>query len=513
MTTFKVDGEGCVGLNEEMSPSTPEQYHESEEIYPVARAHEFLILMRVVRVDGQDLPVMSFTTQAVGRRFRQSTGVVPLTVEIVSSSDAIITVSSTEIITLLSQKVFSIKDWEDIPVEVSALVGPKDFIYRVSQERIIMAAERREMEKELERTNKMMRLQQTTLADLVDKVGSQARIVGELQQAQSQESAVPRITSSLVTPTVVYPTPPTKSPKQPELPYFSGDLPAPKDETSFEAWIFQVRSLRLTHTDEAVRSAVISRVRGRASTVVQSKGFNAELDDMIVRLVKYFGMGVTDDELLREFHQLSQGARELVQDYGAKLECQFRRLQERFPGRYVAAQLKDRFFHGMHERLRDSMRFLYIQTSTTFEELLEASMVAEQESTTKQITKSKAVTGAVESSTSHAPTCGIVEEQLASLTQYLKSATFNGKGNGSMGKSKNKDPRQQSGGPAVTAAGPFRGDAVPVQCFKCKGWGHRYRQCGNKDWVNDDSQQGKAPGEVKPTDGAPPQVPTSRPPQ
>ena len=46
MTTFKVDGEGCVGLNEETGPSTPEQYHESEEIYPVARAHEFLILMR-----------------------------------------------------------------------------------------------------------------------------------------------------------------------------------------------------------------------------------------------------------------------------------------------------------------------------------------------------------------------------------------------------------------------------------------------------------------------------------
>ena len=179
MTTFKVDGEGCVGLNEEMGPSTPEQYHESEEILSCGQGpHEFLILMRVVRVDGQDLPVMSFTTQAVGRRFRQSTGVVPLTVEIVSSSDAIITVSSTEIVTLLSQKVFSIKDWEDIPVEVSALVGPKDFIYRVSQERIIMAAERREMEKELERTNEMMRLQQTTLADLVDKVGSQARIVG-----------------------------------------------------------------------------------------------------------------------------------------------------------------------------------------------------------------------------------------------------------------------------------------------------------------------------------------------
>ena len=108
---------------------------------------------------------------------------------------------------------------------------------------------------------------------------------------------------------------------------------------------------------------------------------------------------------------------------------------------------------------------------------------------------------------------GSVEEQLASLTQYLKSATFSGRGNGNPGKSKSKDPRQQSGGPAVSAAGPFKGDAVPVQCFKCKGWGHRYRQCGNKDWVTDDGQQGKAPGEVKPTGGAPPQGPTSQPPQ
>ena len=99
----------------------------------------------------------------------------------------------------------------------------------------------------------------------------------------------------------------------------------------------------------------------------------------------------------------------------------------------MAAQLKDRFFHGMHERLLDSMRFLYIQTSTTFEELLEASMVAEQESTTKQVAKSKAVTGVAESSTNHASTCASVEEQLVSLTQYLKSATFNGKGNSNLG--------------------------------------------------------------------------------
>ena len=50
-----------------------------------------------------------------------------------------------------------------------------------------------------------------------------------------------------------------------------------------------------------------------------------------------------------------QGHNEKVQGFGSKLECKFKILQERFPGRYAAVQLKDRFFSGMHDKMHDSM--------------------------------------------------------------------------------------------------------------------------------------------------------------
>ena len=77
---------------------------------------------------------------------------------------------------------------------------------------------------------------------------------------------------------------------------------------------------------------------------------------------------------------MSQGVHEKVQDFGSKLECKFKILQERFPGRYAAVQLKDRFFSGLQDKMRDSMRFLYMQEDCTFSKLLKAAMIAEAES-------------------------------------------------------------------------------------------------------------------------------------
>ena len=52
---------------------------------------------------------------------------------------------------------------------------------------------------------------------------------------------------------------------------------------------------------------------------------------MISHLEDRFGLGETNDTLLLEFHQMSQGVNEKVQDYGSKLECKLKILQERFP--------------------------------------------------------------------------------------------------------------------------------------------------------------------------------------
>ena len=72
-------------------------------------------------------------------------------------------------------------------------------------------------------------------------------------------------------------------------------------------------------------------------------GYETELSEMILHIEDQFGFGETNDTLLLEFHQMIQGLNEKIQDFGSKLECKFKILQERFPGRYAAVQLKDRF--------------------------------------------------------------------------------------------------------------------------------------------------------------------------
>ena len=86
------------------------------------------------------------------------------------------------------------------------------------------------------------------------------------------------------------------------------------------------------------------------------------------------------------------------------------------------------------------------------------------------LTKVKAVTVTEPNRENKASGIGLndLNEQLKSLGQYLKSATFTTKTKSS------RDPGNQSQGPDPSAAGPFQ-DCPPVQCYKCNGWGHYQR--------------------------------------
>ena len=48
------------------------------------------------------------------------------------------------------------------------------------------------------------------------------------------------------------------------LPIFLGQEPVPSTEGSIDQWLFQVEGALATHTEEAVRSAVVGSVRGAA---------------------------------------------------------------------------------------------------------------------------------------------------------------------------------------------------------------------------------------------------------
>ena len=158
----------------------------------------------------------------------------------------------------------------------------------------------------------------------------------------------------------------------PGLPLFTGSEPTPRNEGTYEQWKFQVKGMWSSCPESAVRSALITSVRGEASELVGFVGFNAPLSVILEAIDKRFGKKSTADHLQQEFFQLQQDKGEWIQHFVSRLERAFKKLQEAFPQWYGQEQLKERLFQGVNQQTRDSMRFLYMKETTTYDTLLAA---------------------------------------------------------------------------------------------------------------------------------------------
>ena len=101
---------------------------------------------------------------------------------------------------------------------------------------------------------------------------------------------------------------------------------------------------------------------------------------MIDELVERYCIMATHDTLVCEFHQLSQEHNERIREFAGRIEKVFKKLQRQIPERYPdKSLLKDRLFHGMNQHLKDSLHYLYTQSSVTYANLLQAAYAAEVE--------------------------------------------------------------------------------------------------------------------------------------
>ena len=407
---------------------------------------------------------------------------------------------------------------------------------KLCQERFEHEEQKKSMEAEVEKMQEQQQEQQDKLSELIDKVNDQVRMVGEMQQNQAalqsgsvprisrlqgqvpvhssivSSGSVPRIPSSIQTPTGVYGTMnlnphkhqghQKKNTKNPDLPIFSGETPTPKGEVEYDNYIFQLQMLRSSYTDDAIRNAIVAIVRTQAKMAIRAIGYGSSLDAMIWQLQNRFGLGETVDNLGQEFHQLMQQPKEKVGEFGGKLEYKFRLLQEKCPGRYIEDQLCDRLFHGMSDKLRDSVRFLYSQPDCDFTKLLRAAMICENEAASRASIKAKSLQVSVEDDEQVANSgIGSIREQLNQMSTILKGANFRPNNGFKSQKNDKSDVRNKLRGPGISSAGPFRKGKRQVQCHRCNGWGHYKQQCpseepakGSKEWTNLHGEETKKGG-------------------
>ena len=120
------------------------------------------------------------------------------------------------------------------------------------------------------------------MIEILEKVSNQIK---KVENARS--GSIPVIEGEYYTPSVsqMKMNKSSKLNAPPNLPIFFGQQLVPSTKGSIDQWLFQVEGALATHTEEAVRSAVIGSVRGAVRELLEFIGYAEEMS-VILRHIK-----------------------------------------------------------------------------------------------------------------------------------------------------------------------------------------------------------------------------------
>ena len=486
------------------------------------------VLMKIEKVNGDPLPESLMNPQQLNVFCVQYAGEQPYHVELLSPYEASISYREGVVIAVVAGRLMNAAIWNEIPLVVSCTLVPRERMDAIvkarenvkgawkgnmrredelseeeapSEHSSFQLKHRMEQmttrEEEMNKNMEKCMAQQQQLAQLVEGLGKQL--------SQLQIDPAPNVAGK------DFPTPgssqmqglPPMSNHQfriqtdLDLGKFSGSDPVPSNELTFEQWLSDTRAYQRQFPEFVLLPAVRKSIQGRAKSVLRNLGPEYTIDQAIKVLTREYEGVANSDVVFKEFYQLKQEKNEKVQVFSVRLREALNKLTLRFPDRVPAGDedriLCDRFFYGMKAELKGSVRHLFDSPDVSFSMLLTAARRNELEEIEQKPVRiqSKATkAGVVDKVSPRTDSINDLKEQIQELATVMKSGSANHKLNPpavnegqakkfkrANQKQKKTDAREGLTGPAANASGPFPPGQRPLQCHKCKGWGHVRRVC------------------------------------
>ena len=490
-------------LDNEQSPSTDyESIHSSPEL------HKLVLLVRICRYEQEPVGPELFTQSRI-RELCNSTKshYDPFDIELMSEYEACLTFKREVTLGMVAGELMSIEDWMGVPVVITVLILGRNKIEAIleARERHRQIVRQKEIEnggdlrvRDRELQEEKVKLEQET-QDYSGKQRNLEKIVEglseKIQKIETQPisgkgfstSSAQNFLGSFGNFTISF-----QVKADLDIGKFSGTEPVPDNELTFDQWRIDVRSYQTSVPDHILLPAARKLIVGKAQLVVRTLGPNYSVEDIIKCLAREYEGVANSDIVFKEFYQLKQERGEKVQIFSIRLRDALTNLTSRFPERVPAKDhdkmLRDRFFYGIKAEMRNSIRHLYDDEKVTFGELLMKARRNEDEEVLAKVT-SKSVSVDTEIKDG-------LEEKVDKLLAVAKSSQYNvEKGKRDSGQtpkqtptnSRQNTPTKRDGdvrnnlkGPEANASGPFPEGLRPIQCFKCRGWGHPRRFCPSR---------------------------------
>ena len=468
------------GTSEGINDVKADVFHEIETKCDDEVPTKLALLLKITQPGQRPLPIGVVTERSLKALIKQVTNREPLGVTIMNDTDVVVEFNKGVKVFEAAQQMYNLATWDQYKIEISTLMSTKNQIVGLVRERELMREESLKYRQKQQSLVEEEKAYRDDIQELLDRFENQVQRI-EISHSKHTGISGPSDAGTIPTPDGTtaghedHPTTRHKLFKQPILPRFSGTVPVPKGEGSYEQYMFQIRGFRAAYTDEAIKSGIIGSVTDAARDYLDYVGFDRSLSAIMEALEQRYGQGFTTDKLQQDFYQLCQEKGEHVQQFAGRLELRYKKLIGLYPDRYNAGILKERLFYGMTQHLRDSMRYLYKQEGTTYEQLLTSAKEAELEWVEHKTLKVKSTTVADPGKKERDELRSRIEKLTAELNKkekyYKKKKTPTS--------SPKDSPRSKF--PNSTGS-PNR---KPAQCYKCGGWGHMRRECassGNVNW-------------------------------
>ena len=207
------------------------------------------------------LPVGVMTDRSLIDLILKVTGFKPIGVTLMNDIDAVIEFEKGVKITEIAQLLHSIDSWVGYKVEVGCIIATKKQLVKTTmdiEEQRRVARELEHKKQEFEEEQPASRIQ---IKDLLDKFEEQVKLI-EMVHSRSTvgpspiDVVTPQVSDVGLTNVVLQ----HPSYRLPPLPKFSGALPVPKGEGSFEQFMFQIRGFKSSYTEEAMKNGIVGAV-------------------------------------------------------------------------------------------------------------------------------------------------------------------------------------------------------------------------------------------------------------